>query len=118
MALVPSQNSSTATIANAKKLYVGERNPYHIRREDQLRKITGDYFPTKKYIQDCGFTVAGSLPVNIGTDFGGSYDATYGKNANKRYNIVYTGTADKLFQNVSTGASVKAQINNKKVDQP
>ena len=122
MALVPTlhkkDNDKYLTINRAKADYVGERNPYHIRREDQLRKITGNYFPTKKYIQDCGFTVSGYLPVNTGTAFSGTYDATFEKNKNKRYNIEYKGTGDstKLFDKVT--GTVKAQINGNTVNQP
>lgn len=122
MALVPTLHKKDEdkylTINNAKADYVGENNPYHIRREDQLRKITGSYFPTKKYIQDCGFTVSGSLPVNTGTAFSGTYDATFEKNKNKRYNIEHTGTgySTKLFSNVT--GTVKAQINDNTVNQP
>ena len=122
MALVPTlhkkDNDKYLTIKKAKDDYVGEKNPYHIRREDQLRKITGNYFPTKKYIQDCGFTVSGYLPVNTGTAFSGTYDATFEKNKNKRYNIEYKGTGDstKLFDKVT--GTVKAQINGNTVNQP
>ena len=91
--------------ANAETVKLKDKttNPYHIRREDQLRKITGNYFPTKKYIQDCGFTVSGSLPVNTVTAFSGTYDATFEKNKNKRYNIQHKGTGDstKLFDKVT-----------------
>ena len=121
MALVPTQHkkneSSKPTIELAKKNYLGVTNPYHIRREDQLRNISGSYFPTKKYIQDCGFTVSGSLPVNTVTAFSGSYDATYEKNDKKRYRIDYTGTADNLFTPAPTG-TVIAQINDNTVNQP
>ena len=104
--------------AETVKLKDKTTNPYHIRREDQLRKITGNYFPTKKYIQDCGFTVSGSLPVNTVTAFSGTYDATFEKNKNKRYNIEHKGTGDstKLFNNVT--GTVKAQINGNTVNQP
>ena len=106
--------------ANAETVKLKDKttNPYHIRREDQLRKITGNYFPTKKYIQDCGFTVSGSLPVNTVTAFSGTYDATFEKNKNKRYNIEHKGTGDstKLFDKVT--GTVKAQINGNTVNQP
>ena len=106
--------------ANAETVKLKDKttNPYHIRREDQLRKITGNYFPTKKYIQDCGFTVSGSLPVNTVTAFSGTYDATFEKNKNKRYNIQHKGTGDstKLFDKVT--GTVKAQINGNTVNQP
>ena len=122
MALVPTlhkkDNDKYLTINRAKADYVGETNPYHIRREDQLRKITVNYFPTKKYIQDCGFTVSGSLPENTVTAFSGTYDATFEKNKNKRYNIQHKGTGDstKLFDKVT--GTVKAQINGNTVNQP
>ena len=93
---------------------------YHVRCQKQLNNImtNGTYFPTKEYVQDCGFNVSKDylpLPIETGT-FSGKYDATY-QDTELRYNIKYNGgDPDKLFNNVT--GTVIAQINDNTVNQP
>ena len=115
--------TDTQLIQTAKDTILGKGNKaYHVRCETQLNNImtNGTYFPTKEFVQDCGFSVQKSsltLPIATGT-FSGKYDATY-QDTELRYNIKYNGgNPDKLFVNATTGAMVKAQINNNEVNQP
>lgn len=119
MTLVEAGKKGEDSIAEGKKILGTKGKPMHIRCEKQLNNIGIDgIFSSKYFVQDCGFTVSGSLPVNTVTAFSGTYDATFEKNKNKRYNIEHTGTgySTKLFTDV-TGI-VKAQINDNTVNQP
>lgn len=108
-------------IQTAKDTVLGKGNKtYHVRCETQLNNImtNGSYFPTKEFVQDCGFTVTKNsltLPIATGT-FSGKYDATY-QDTELRYNIKYNrSNPDKLFNNVT--GTVIAQINDNTVNQP
>lgn len=113
--------SNEQVIQKARNDILGQGDKaYHVRCETQLNNIMtkGYYFPTKEFVQDCGFTVTKNsltLPIATGT-FSGKYDATY-QDTELRYNIKYNGGApDKLFNNVT--GTVIAQINDNTVNQP
>lgn len=113
--------TDTQLIQTAKDTILGKGNKaYHVRCETQLNNImtNGTYFPTKEFVQDCGFSVQKSsltLPIATGT-FSGKYDATY-QDTELRYNIKYNrSNPDKLFNNVT--GTVIAQINDNTVNQP
>lgn len=122
MALIQDNGMSDEQLIQAAKntVFGQGSKAYHVRCEKHLNSImsNGAYFPTKEFVQDCGFSVSKAdltLPISAGT-FSGKYYATY-QGTELRYNIKYNGgNPAKLFDN-ATG-TVLAQINDNSVDQP